>query len=82
MSYNIVEHMSPSAFMTSLSNPASFYRTYVLKIYDGLDSMTSLVGKAGHIALEKYYSDGLTQEAAIAAGLEFLTGNSAQNLQG
>jgi len=74
MSYNIVEHMSPSAFMTSLSNPASFYRTYVLKIYDGLDNMSGLIGKAAHIALEKYYSDGLPQEAAIAAGLEFLTG--------
>lgn len=81
MSYNIVDHMSPSAFMTSLSNPASFYRTYVLKIYDGLDSPASLTGKAAHLALEKYYSDGATQEAAIEAGLEWLSSQRDSNIK-
>lgn len=81
MSYNIVEHMSPSAFMTSLSNPASFYRTYVLKVYDQMDNMSALVGKSAHMALEKYYLEGATQEAAIAAGFEYLTSIRDANIK-
>lgn len=57
--------------MAYLRNPLAWYKRYVEKIYDTPSSPSSVVGRAGHTALEHFYG-GLPKEAAIALGLEYL----------
>ena len=57
--------------MSFLRNPLAWYKRYVKKIYDIPASPSSVVGRAGHIALEHFYS-GVPKEDAIALGLEYL----------
>lgn len=66
-----ITHWSHSSLMAYLRNPLAWYKRYVEKIYDTPSTPASVVGRAGHKALEHFYG-GLPKEAAIQLGLEYL----------
>lgn len=66
-----IEHWSHSSLMAFLRNPLAWYKRYVEKIYDTPSNPSSLVGRAGHIALQHFYG-GIGKEGAIELGLEYL----------
>lgn len=57
--------------MAYLRNPLAWYKRYVEEIYDTPATPASLIGRAGHKALEHFYG-GLPKEAAVQLGLEYL----------
>ncbi len=57
--------------MSFLRNPLAWYTRYVQEIYDVPASPASVVGRAGHHALEFFYQ-GTPKEEAIARGLTYL----------
>ena len=57
--------------MAYLRNPLAWYKRYVEKVYDTPSGPAGIVGRAGHVALQHFYS-GLGKEAAMALGLEYL----------
>jgi hypothetical protein len=57
--------------MAYLRNPLAWYKRYVEKVYDMPSSPASFVGRAGHKALEHFYS-GIPKEDSVALGLEYL----------
>ena len=57
--------------MAFLRNPLAWYKRYVEEIYDTPVSPASIIGRAGHVALEHFYS-GANKEIAIKLGLEYL----------
>ena len=57
--------------MAFLRNPLAWYKRYVEEIYDTPRTPASIVGSAGHVALENFYSD-VDKETAIAMGLEYM----------
>ncbi|MFA6349056.1 MAG: PD-(D/E)XK nuclease family protein [Candidatus Paceibacterota bacterium] len=66
-----IRHWSHSSLMAFLRNPLAWYKRYVEEIYDTPRTPASIVGSAGHLALENYYSD-VEKDIAIAMGLEYL----------
>lgn len=66
-----IEHWSHSSLAAFLRNPLAWYKRYVEKIYDVPANPSALVGRAGHKALEHFYS-GADKESAIRLGLEYL----------
>ena len=61
--------------MAFLRNPLAWYKRYVEEIYDTPRTPASIVGSAGHLALENFYSD-IEKKIAIKMGLEYLRGIS------
>jgi hypothetical protein len=59
-----VDHLSYSSMMMFLRNRFEFKKCYILKIYDFKNSPATIVGKAGHKALENYYKGSNVDEAA------------------
>lgn len=57
--------------MAFLRNPLAWYKRYVEEIYDTPRTPASIVGSAGHVALEHFYS-GATKEIAVKLGLEYM----------
>ena len=57
--------------MAYLRNPLAWYKRYVQMVRDTPSNPSSIVGRAGHIALQNFYS-GFTKEASIDLGLEYL----------
>lgn len=57
--------------MAFLRNQLAWYKRYVENVYDTPTSPSSVVGRAGHKALEHFYG-GIPKEGAIALGLEYL----------
>ncbi len=57
--------------MAFLRNPLAWYKRYVEEVYDTPSSPSSIIGRAGHKALEHFYS-GMDKVAAIDLGLEYL----------
>ena len=57
--------------MAFLRNPLAWYKRYVEEVYDTLRTPASIVGSAGHVALENFYSD-VEKDIAIKMGLEYL----------
>lgn len=55
--------------MSYLRNPLAWYKRYVAKIYDTPRTPASIVGSAGHTALEHFYS-GADKQIAVRLGLE------------
>ncbi|MEK7613477.1 MAG: PD-(D/E)XK nuclease family protein [Patescibacteria group bacterium] len=51
-----IEHWSYSSLMSFLRNPLAWHKRYVEKVYDLPSTPSSIVGRAGHKALEHYYS--------------------------
>lgn len=57
--------------MAFLRNPLAWYKRYVEKIYDTPRTPASVIGTAGHLALQHFYS-GATKDVAIRLGAEYL----------
>lgn len=68
---SLIPHWSKSSLSSFLGNPLNFKKNYVLGIFDDKSSVTAMVGKAAHKALEHYYK-GMDEASAIAQGLEYL----------
>lgn len=69
---SLIPHWSKSSITSFLNNPLNFKKNYILGIFDDKSSVTAMVGKAAHKALEQYYK-GMDEADAIAVGLEYLT---------
>lgn len=68
-----IKHWSHSSLITFLRNPLAWYKRYVEGVYDIPASPSSLIGRAGHVALQHFYG-GIGKEGAIELGLEYLRG--------
>ena len=68
-----IKHWSHSSLMAFLRNPLAWYKRYVEAVYDMPSGPASVVGRAGHLALQHFYS-GIGKEGATALGLEYLRG--------
>lgn len=66
-----IKHWSHSSLMSFLRNPLAWYKRYVELIYDVPSNPASIVGRAGHLALEHFYN-GIEKETAIAIGLQYV----------
>jgi hypothetical protein len=66
-----IKHWSYSSLMAFLRNPLAWHKRYVEQIYDTPSTPSSVVGRAGHVALEHFYG-GLSKEAATELGMEYL----------
>lgn len=69
-SYPIL-YWSHSSLLSYLRNPLAWYKRYVKKIYDTPRTPASIIGSAGHLALEHYYS-GVEKDTATLLGLEYV----------
>ncbi len=68
-----IKHWSHSSLSAFLRNPLAWYKRYVEEVYDLPANPSSVVGRAGHVALEHFYS-GVPKEIAVKKGLEHLRG--------
>jgi len=66
-----ITHWSHSSLMSYLRNPLAWYKRYVEKVYDMPSGPAGIIGRAGHVALQHFYS-GIGKEGAIDLGLEYL----------
>ncbi|MHB8660385.1 MAG: PD-(D/E)XK nuclease family protein [Minisyncoccota bacterium] len=66
-----IKHWSYSSLMAYLRNPLAWYKRYVEEVYDTPSTPASVIGRAGHLALEYFYK-GVPKEEAIQKGLESL----------
>ncbi|HYF12831.1 MAG TPA: PD-(D/E)XK nuclease family protein [Candidatus Paceibacterota bacterium] len=66
-----IQHWSHSSLMTFLRNPLAWYKRYVELVYDTPYTMSSVVGRAAHVALQNFYG-GISKEGAVEMGLAFL----------
>ena len=66
-----IKHWSHSSLMSFLRNPLAWYKRYVEQVYDTPSTPAGIVGRAGHVALQHFYS-GIAKEGAVALGLEYL----------
>jgi hypothetical protein len=66
-----IKYWSHSSLMSLLRNPLAWYKRYVEKIYDTPSNPASVVGRAGHLALQYFYG-GISKQGAIELGLEYL----------
>ncbi len=57
--------------MAYLRNPLAWYKRYVEKIYDVPSGPSSIVGRAGHVALQHFYG-GVSKEGSLELGLEYM----------
>jgi hypothetical protein len=66
-----IQHWSYSSLTTFLRNPLSWYKRYVEGVYDTPTTPSSVIGRAGHTALEHFYN-GRSKVDALAEGLKYL----------
>ena len=66
-----IDHWSYSSMMMFLRNRLAFKKCYILKIYDFKNSPATIIGKAGHKALEQYYR-GATPDASANVGIAYI----------
>lgn len=66
-----IKHWSHSSLIAFLRNPLAWYKRYVEEIYDTPSSPAGIVGRAGHVALQHFYS-GIEKSGAVALGLEHI----------
>jgi len=66
-----IEYWSHSSLVAYLRNPLAWYKRYVKKIYDTPKTPASVIGTAGHLALEHFYR-GAEKEEAIVRGLDYI----------
>ncbi len=66
-----IKHWSHSSLVAFLRNPLAWYKRYVEEIYDTPTTPAAVVGSAGHIALEHFYS-GAPKDIAVQMGLEYM----------
>jgi hypothetical protein len=58
--------------MSYLRNPLAWRKRYIDRVYDLPSSPASIIGRAGHVALEHFYSGNFSKEAVVDLGLEYL----------
>ncbi len=68
-----IKHWSHSSLTSFLRNPLAWYKRYVEEVHDTPSNPASIVGRAGHFALENFYL-GESKEKSIEKGLEYLRG--------
>ena len=68
-----IKHWSHSSLMAFLRNPLAWYKRYVEEVYDMPATPSSIVGRAGHVALQHFYG-GIGKVGATDLGLEYLRG--------
>lgn len=68
-----IRHWSHSSLVAFLRNPLAWYKRYVEEVYDTPITPASAVGRAGHVALEHFYS-GAPKDIAMKMGLDYLRG--------
>ncbi len=56
-----IKHWSHSSLMAFLRNPLAWYKRYVEEIYDAPTTPAAVIGSAGHLALEHFYSGAPTK---------------------
>lgn len=66
-----IAYWSHSSLMAYLRNPLAWYKRYVEKIYDVPSGPSSIVGRAGHVALQHFYG-GVSKEGSLELGLEYM----------
>ena len=66
-----IKHWSHSSLMAFLRNPLAWYKRYVEKVHDTPSNPASIVGRAGHVALQHFYG-GIGKNGAIELGLEYM----------
>ncbi len=66
-----IKHWSHSSLMSYLRNPLAWYKRYVERVYDTPSNPASIIGRAGHTALQHFYG-GIAKDGAIDLGLEYL----------
>jgi hypothetical protein len=66
-----IKHWSYSSLVSYLRNPLAWHKRYVENVYDMPSSPASVIGRAGHKALEHFYGD-FSKEQAVLLGLEYL----------
>ncbi len=64
-----IKHWSHSSLLAFLRNPLAWYTRYVEEVYDSPTTPAAVIGSAGHVALEHFYS-GVPKEMSIQKGLE------------
>jgi hypothetical protein len=72
-----IKHWSYSSLMAYLRNPLAWYKRYVELVRDMPSTPSAIVGRAGHVALQHYYSlpaqaGGTERQVAIGLGLDYL----------
>ncbi|XKT74410.1 MAG: PD-(D/E)XK nuclease family protein [Patescibacteria group bacterium UBA2163] len=71
-----IEHWSYSSLLSFLRNPLAWHKRYVERIYDIPAGPAAAIGRAGHKALEHFYSTKnptrADKERAIGMGLAYL----------
>jgi hypothetical protein len=75
MQNSLIDHWSYSSLTLFLRNRLAFKKVYINKQYDNLSSPSSVVGTAGHKALEAYYN-GTPIPAAIEVGMKHIQNTS------
>lgn len=71
MSASPIDHWSYSSLTLFMRNRLSFKKAYILKQFDDPKSPSSVVGSAGHKALEAYYN-GMAVDQAIEVGMKHI----------
>ncbi len=66
-----ISHWSYSSLIAYLRNPLAWHKRYVEKIYDVPRSPASIIGSAGHKALEHFYT-GFTKPESVELGLHYM----------
>ncbi len=66
-----IKHWSYSSLTTFLRNPLAWQKRYVEQVYDLPSSPASIIGRAGHKALEMFYT-GIGKEEAVELGRIYL----------
>lgn len=66
-----IKHWSYSSLMAFLRNPLAWYARYVEEVYDTPVRPSTVVGRAGHKALEHFYG-GAPKDVAVRLGLEYI----------
>lgn len=66
-----IKHWSHSSLMAFLRNPLAWYKRYVEEVYDNPRTPASIVGSAGHLALEHFYG-GIPKDLAVQRGLDYM----------
>jgi hypothetical protein len=66
-----IAYWSHSSLLAYLRNPLAWYKRYVKKIYDTPRNPASIVGSAGHLALQHFYAE-VDKATSLALGLEYM----------
>lgn len=80
MQNNLIDFWSYSSLTLFLRNRLAFKKTYIMKQYDNQTSVSAVIGKAGHKALEHYFkAEKPDVHEAVEAGHRYI--NSVSDIE-